>query len=81
MLKEAIKDGKFGEFSVTASSIIGTRVFIQSAIPPCISKTTPSSSGGTLILNVHVFLVKDSDGTCKYFTFGNLTIKKIIISY
>ena len=72
MLKEATKDGKFGEFSVNASSIIGTRVFIQRTIPPSISKTTPSSSVGTLMLHVYGFLLKDSDGTCKYFTFGNI---------
>ena len=81
MLKEATKGGKIGEFSVNTSSIIGTRVFIQSTISPSINKTTPSSSEGTFMLNEHIRIsVKNSDGTCKYFTFGNLTTKKIIIS-
>ena len=59
MLKEGTKNGKLGEFSVNASSIIGTRVFLQSTISPSISKTTPSSSVGTFMLNVCGCLVKD----------------------
>ena len=49
ILQEATKDGKLGEFSVNASSIIGTRPVIASTTMPPISRTTPTVSDSKLL--------------------------------
>ena len=74
ILQEATKDGKLGEFSVNASSIVGTRSFIDDTTTTP-SKTTSRVTQGTfplstlnrlLMLLDHRFKPKQQDQSVIY---------------
>ena len=54
-LKNAVKDGKLGNFNVDPSSIKGTRPKIPVTIRPGIGKTTPKQSDGTILSRKRLF--------------------------
>ena len=51
-LREATKDGSLGEFSVNASSIVGTRPLIERSTTPPVIKPTPSAPSGMFSFRV-----------------------------
>lgn len=51
ILKEAAKDGMLGDFSVDASSIVGTRPIKPTTSPP-VDTTTKSARTGTCLVKL-----------------------------